>query len=72
MSGYHSNELTSIVRVMSLERVVSKEQVRRHMFQCIMSILFDYLDMDICSVVYRINETVSIDYLCVLFAGDGV
>jgi hypothetical protein len=35
--GYHSNGLSSII--MSLERVVSKEQVRRHTFQCTVSVL---------------------------------
>jgi hypothetical protein len=58
ISGYHSNELSSITRVMSLERVVSKEQVRRHMLQCIVLILSDCIDVDVCSVVYRISETV--------------
>jgi hypothetical protein len=54
MSGYHSNELSSIIRVMSLERLLSKEYIRRRVFQCVVSILLDYIHVHI----YRINEAV--------------
>jgi hypothetical protein len=74
ISGYHSNELSS-VNIFLEHKLYTRSRTSKNYFVSVYrvySVSIVNILMWICEVLYTKRRRFTVDYLCVLFVGDGV